>query len=75
MEFKCKKKTPTQKFKWFSFFRFIKCRITDIIAPGTYGRLAIGVIIFIHIIAYNETGAVAVLFSTLIATVCATFSG
>lgn len=43
--------------------------------PGTFGRLAIGLIVFINVIAYNETGAVTVLFSTVIATLCATFSG
>ena len=43
--------------------------------PGTFGRVAIGLIVFINVIAYNETGAVTVLFSTVIATVCATFSG
>lgn len=49
--------------------------MTDIVVPGTFGRLAIGLIVFINVIAYNETGAVTVLFSTAIATLCATFSG
>lgn len=40
-----------------------------------YGRLAIGLIVFVNVIAYNETGAITVLFSTVIATLCATFSG
>lgn len=45
------------------------------VTSGTYSRLAIGVIIFTHVIAYNESGAITVLFSAFIATVCATFSG
>ncbi|XP_055295987.1 probable cationic amino acid transporter [Sitodiplosis mosellana] len=48
--------------------------ISDIIASGTYSRLAIGLIIFTHVIAYNESGAITVLFSAFIATICATFS-
>lgn len=43
--------------------------------PGTFGRLAVGIIVFINVIAYNETGAVTVLFATVIAALCATFSG
>lgn len=43
--------------------------------PGTFGRLAVGMIVFINVIAYNETGAVTVLFSIGIAALCATFSG
>lgn len=43
--------------------------------PGTFGRLAVGLIVFINVIAYNETGAITVLFSIGIAALCATFSG
>lgn len=43
--------------------------------PGTFGRLAVGLIVFINVIAYNETGAVTVLFSIGIAALCATLSG
>lgn len=53
----------------------IKYRITSKIARGTLSRLAVGLIIFTHVIAYNESGAITVLFSALIATICATFSG
>ncbi|XP_031637634.1 uncharacterized protein LOC116350051 [Contarinia nasturtii] len=47
--------------------------ISDI-PSGTYSRLGIGLIIFTHVIAYNESGAITVIFSAFIATICATLS-
>lgn len=45
------------------------------VPAGMYSRLAIGSIILTHAIAYNETGAITVLFAAFVATVCATLSG
>lgn len=45
------------------------------VPAGMYSRLAIGSIILTHVIAYNETGAITVLFSAFVATICATLSG
>lgn len=60
---------------WFFHENTRTHRISNILASGTYSRLAIGVIIFTHVIAYNETGATTVVISAFIATICATFSG
>lgn len=45
------------------------------IPAGTYSRLAIGLIILTHVIAYNETGATTVLFSAFIAAISGACSG
>lgn len=50
-------------------------RFFDVIPPGTCSRLAIGLIVLVPVIAYNESGAITVLFSVFIASICATFSG
>lgn len=45
------------------------------ITAGTGGRWALGIVILVHVIVYNETGGATTLFSVLIATSCAIFSG
>lgn len=45
------------------------------IPSGTCSRLAIGLIVLVPVTIYNETGAITVLFSVFIATICAIFSG
>lgn len=45
------------------------------VPTGMYSRLAMGSIILTHVVAYNETGPITVLFAAFVATVCAMLSG
>lgn len=45
------------------------------IPAGSYGRWAIGLIVLSHVLAYNETGSITVLFASIIATVCGILAG
>lgn len=45
------------------------------IPVGSYGRWAVGLIVLTHVLAYNETGSITVLFASIIATVCGVLSG
>lgn len=45
------------------------------IPAGSYGRWAVGLIVLTHVLAYNETGSITVLFASIIATVCGVLSG
>lgn len=45
------------------------------IPANSYSRLAIGMIVLTHVIAYNESGAITVLFSAFISTISAICSG
>ena len=45
------------------------------IPDGCAGRLSIGAVILIHLIVYNEEGGTTAVFSALVATGCALFSG
>lgn len=53
-----------------SFVRFL-----DVIPAGSYGRWTVGLIVLTHVLAYNETGSITVLFASIIATVCGILSG
>lgn len=43
--------------------------------PGFGGRWSVGILILVHVIAYNETGVTTTLFSTILASIFAIFAG
>lgn len=55
----------------FFFFQ----RNTKLIVSGSFGRWIVGLVVITQIIAFNQTGAITVLFSTVVALGCAIFSG
>lgn len=45
------------------------------ISSGIGGRLALGAVILVHVVVYNETGGPSTVLAALIATSCALLSG
>lgn len=50
-------------------------RISSIFPSGTGGRWGFGVVILIYLIVYNENGGPTTLIATILASICALFSG